>query len=359
LDSLPVNYSYNALWEYNTQTNTWTAKSNSPVYRQHAGNFAIGSYGYFTGGITRNGVFKDAYRYAPVQDGWTGVATFPGEARYAPVSFSTASYGYIGFGHNLAGSHLNDLWKFEPIYAGNNGTWRAVGSYQMRGHFVGAGFNSPTSDGIATIGYIAGVNCNNESELYTNSLNYYQFNELTGSIVNLNFNINNPYANKSVDYKKTGESLFNLNNNLILLGGLGKTSEVSITPNPPLNYSQVEYNISYIIPIVYESPFIENTEYRCRICGNIINDILHTKSYTGIATHSIIQCDTCQTAYSSWYGTNTLATYWIGGFTNNIKTSYVCDGIEYAPIYPDVSKGNRKILDQYITTYSAIMKVIT
>lgn len=351
MDSLPVNYSNNDLWEYNQQTNTWTAKTDCPVYRQHPGYFSIGTYGYVSGGYSRNGVYKDTYRYAAITDTWSTNATYPGEARYAPVTFATASYGYVGFGHNAAGSHLNDLWKFEPVYSGNGGTWRVVGSYPLRGHFTGIQANPTT-------GYIIGVNCDNDNYLYTNSLNYYTFNQINGSITNLNVNSTNSYANTSKDYIKTGEYIFNLNNNITVGGGLSKTSEVSIKPNPPLAYSQLEYDISYIIPIVYESPKSSTGSYVCKICNQLINDSLHIKSYKGISTHTIIQCETCKTAYSAWYDTTLLATYWVGGFTNNIKTAYACDGVDYAPLYPDIAKGNRTIQDKYIVTYRTDLKVI-
>lgn len=349
MEILPINYSNNELWEYNIASSMWTQKTNCPVFRQHPGNFSLGTYGYISGGISRNGVFKDTYRYAPLQDTWTASATYAGEARYNPVSFSTASYGFMGFGHNINGSHLNDLYKFTPT---GTGTWQIVSTYPIRGHFTGISIN-------ATTNYMIGVNCNNDTELYTNNLNYYKFNTITGSITSLDINTSNTYANKSLNYLKTGEYAFNLNNNIILGGGLNKDSEISIKPNPSLSYAQLEYNISYIIPIVYESPLIEGTSYTCRICNNIINDTIHVKSYNNIATHSIIQCDTCKTTYSSWYDTVLNATYWIGGFTNNVHTSYVCDGIDYAPLYPEIAKGNRRIEDNYVVTYSAQMKVIT
>lgn len=106
-----------AVWEYNTQTSTWTRKADFPgPARNLAMYFSIGNYGYISCGTTNdNQQFTDTWRYDPANDKWIRVDDFPAGARSHVVSASIGNYGFAGLGVRLSSAiYYNDLWKFDP-----------------------------------------------------------------------------------------------------------------------------------------------------------------------------------------------------------------------------------------------------
>lgn len=95
---------YNTFYEYDPVGNSWIARANftgTPSAREGVGAFVIGNYGYAGTGSTNNfsTQYTDFYRYDPVGNAWTAVATFIGTARTNVSTFAVGNYGYLGTGY--------------------------------------------------------------------------------------------------------------------------------------------------------------------------------------------------------------------------------------------------------------------
>ncbi len=153
--------------------NTWEKVSDfgsdttgNGIKRERCVGFAIGNYGYVGTGIdTAEIVHNDFWKYDPVLNAWTQVATLPGNVRRNGTGFSIGNKGYVGLGITTVNSSdigsqiLTDFWEYDPTlntwvqkanFPGNNG-W---GTYFATGFSVG------------TKGYICGgkMGPNNYSE---------------------------------------------------------------------------------------------------------------------------------------------------------------------------------------------------
>jgi N-acetylneuraminic acid mutarotase len=122
-------------WEYDPQSNAWTAKANYPggfdvtnnggiqgVY--FASGFAIDTKGYICCGKMGSDFYgTDLWEYDPQLDSWTRLADFPGGDRYQLSAFAVEGKGYVGMGidHDL---YRKDWWQYDP----QSGVWTEVSS---------------------------------------------------------------------------------------------------------------------------------------------------------------------------------------------------------------------------------------
>ena len=119
----PGSVYYNDTWEYNAATNGWTQKAGAPfssLGRANAAGFTIGNKGYIVGGdLWSNNYplyFNTLFQYDPSTDTWTSKASFPGAARAECQSFVISGMGYVGGGYSSASeyTYYKDFYKYNP-----------------------------------------------------------------------------------------------------------------------------------------------------------------------------------------------------------------------------------------------------
>jgi N-acetylneuraminic acid mutarotase len=125
----------NDFWKYDPVKDAWTSMASlgpdsdndqDNIYSRYgAAAFTVGSKGYVTTGIN-NVVFapmKDTWEFDPATNSWAQKADFPGNARFYAVGFALGDVGYVGTGTTGSGTNFNDFYKFVPGAAGTPGTW--------------------------------------------------------------------------------------------------------------------------------------------------------------------------------------------------------------------------------------------
>lgn len=152
----------------------WSQKANvGTTGRQSAVGFAAGQYGYI--GTGRNletpTILQDFWRYDPVNDSWTQVASFGGVARYAASCFVINDTAYVGLGcDDYSPYHfLNDFWKYNQ---GNN-TWTQVANFGGNARYTAPAF------AIGTKGYV-GTGWDQVTPWYDD---FWEYNSLTDTWV--------------------------------------------------------------------------------------------------------------------------------------------------------------------------------
>jgi N-acetylneuraminic acid mutarotase len=177
-----------SVWAYNSQTNSWTQKSNFPGLSMYdGGGFAIGGYGYIVNGFdsTASGSGSNAlWQYNPATDSWVQKSPFPASARYDDAWFVLNNKAYVACGFK---PYSNDLWEYDP----STDTWTQKASFpgdarETPVHFVlngyayvgmGAAYNPYTSGWVF------------ESDMYKydpsadswTQLNYFPYQALAGT----------------------------------------------------------------------------------------------------------------------------------------------------------------------------------
>src|SRR6185295_18974840 len=84
-------------------------------------------------------------------DFWTQKASFPGNNRDFPFSFSIGSKGYVGCGQDTNGNVLSDFWEYDP----SSNTWAQKADFGGAPRWTATGF-SIGNKGYAGLGSIAG-----------------------------------------------------------------------------------------------------------------------------------------------------------------------------------------------------------
>ncbi|PZF72675.1 Kelch repeat-containing protein [Taibaiella soli] len=107
------------VWEYDSQTGTWSQKADfTGTGRDAAVGFSIGNKGYVGTGKDGNGGTSDFLQYDQATNSWTQKASFPGDPRTDAVGFSIGNKGYIGTGtYPFSGNYnglTNDFWEYNP-----------------------------------------------------------------------------------------------------------------------------------------------------------------------------------------------------------------------------------------------------
>ena len=105
----------NELWSYNPSINSWTQKTNCPLFSGSSTAFAINGYAFVgAGGTGIQGGQVDFYQYFPIIDAWSSAPSFPGLplATFRATVIGNTAYA---FGGGDAGNNFysNQLWKFE------------------------------------------------------------------------------------------------------------------------------------------------------------------------------------------------------------------------------------------------------
>jgi N-acetylneuraminic acid mutarotase len=117
-----------SLWEYDTLTDTWTAKTSIPgLARDRAFGFSIGNKGYLGTGLSSGNQLQDFWEYTPSTNSWLQLPDFPGGPCMEATGFSSLTKGYAVVG--IA------LWEFDP----SNNTWTAKSPFpgQPRSRAIG------------------------------------------------------------------------------------------------------------------------------------------------------------------------------------------------------------------------------
>jgi N-acetylneuraminic acid mutarotase len=122
----------NDFWKYDPVKDAWTAMASlvdpndatKDLSRLGATGFAVGTKGYVTTGYNNNyEMLKDTWEFDPASNTWQSRTDFPGTARYYAVSFGLGNYGYVGTGSSgTSGSNFSDFYKFDP----SSNSWSAA-----------------------------------------------------------------------------------------------------------------------------------------------------------------------------------------------------------------------------------------
>ena len=84
-------------------------------------------------------------------DYWTQMASFPGQGRELPVSFSIGNKGYVGCGFDFL-SYFNDFWEYDPAL----NSWSQKASFGGLGRFAAVGFSMNNKGYLGTGGDLNG-----------------------------------------------------------------------------------------------------------------------------------------------------------------------------------------------------------
>ncbi len=108
----------------------WTQKTNLPAAgRNHPVTFSINGIGYLTTGGSDGPPFNydDMWKYNPVTDAWSPLGNFPGGDRSFAYGVAVGGFGYAGFGANISSSvtYLDDWYRFDPVLE----TWTTLASF--------------------------------------------------------------------------------------------------------------------------------------------------------------------------------------------------------------------------------------
>lgn len=169
----------------NTQAQTenfWVKKSDfgsnmigNGLKRERAVAFSIDNYGYVGTGVdTAEMVLNDFWKFDPILNAWSQIATLPGSVRRNATAFSINDKGYVGTGINTVNSsdfgsmRLNDLWEYSPT----SNSWVEKASYPGA-----SGIYFVTAFSTNTKGYLCGGKLG--ANFYTNQL--WEYNPNTDS----------------------------------------------------------------------------------------------------------------------------------------------------------------------------------
>jgi N-acetylneuraminic acid mutarotase len=111
------NSASNAVWEFNSENEQWTRKSDFPGQARFApGFFSVGKYGYYGCGRSTDKIqYNDMWRYDPQKDIWLRFEDFPGGIRSHMISLSNGKSGFMGLGIVFwSVTYCRDFWRFDP-----------------------------------------------------------------------------------------------------------------------------------------------------------------------------------------------------------------------------------------------------
>ena len=156
--------------QFANSQNTWDSIADfGGGQRQRAVSFSLVNKGYVATGLdTADRVHNDLWEYNPVTGTWAQLANMPGVARRNAVAFTIGNKAYVGTGVDSsvapAGNILNDFYEYDPL----NNTWTQVANYpgQASGVYFATGFNAGGK------GYVCGGKLG--SDWYTSKLYEYK-----------------------------------------------------------------------------------------------------------------------------------------------------------------------------------------
>jgi len=146
-DSTGANDPTNDLRMYNDSTNTWTQKASFPgVGRDAQFCFVINDTVYVGGGFDGSGGgWNDFYKYNPFTDTWSSLAALPMGAIGFASSFVIGGKGYVCTGQ-VGTTESQGLWQYSPA----TNTWATKASLPGIGRQAGFGF------ALGNYGYVGG-----------------------------------------------------------------------------------------------------------------------------------------------------------------------------------------------------------
>lgn len=150
----------NQLYEYNPIADSWTLLSNSlPIGQRMEGIMEVVNNEIYVGfGHDFLTTYDDLWRFTPLGNTWTQVASLPGPPRLNPISFVVEGKLIVGGGYQLnSGNQHNDYYAYDPI---SNNWSRIMGYSTSRRSRVSA---FVIADSAYTIGGWTG---NNSSEVW-------------------------------------------------------------------------------------------------------------------------------------------------------------------------------------------------
>ncbi|XOV69205.1 MAG: T9SS type A sorting domain-containing protein [Fluviicola sp.] len=109
----------------------WTQKTNLPAAgRNHPVTFSINGIGYVTTGGNDGPpfYFDDMWKYNPVTDQWSPLGDFPGGDRSFAYGVEHGGFGYAGFGASDDGftiTYYDDWYRFDPV----SETWSTMATF--------------------------------------------------------------------------------------------------------------------------------------------------------------------------------------------------------------------------------------
>ncbi len=111
------------VYEYDPTINQWSVKSTFPLNPRYGMiAFTIGSKAYLglgNSGLAVGPFHDDLFEYDPVLNQWSSKATFPGLVRYGAIAISNDTVGFAGLGFTepTLGNLIfhNDWWKYNPV----------------------------------------------------------------------------------------------------------------------------------------------------------------------------------------------------------------------------------------------------
>lgn len=107
------------VYAYNTVTDQWTTKKVLPFYDTNGtGTFTIGMKGYMVGGSTSGSAKKNVWEYDYASDTWTKKSDFPGEGRNNSTGVAYNGKGYIVGG--WPSSVNKEIWEYDA----SNDSWK-------------------------------------------------------------------------------------------------------------------------------------------------------------------------------------------------------------------------------------------
>lgn len=111
-----------SFYKYDPVKDNWTlvaslADKNDPtrdLSRTGATAFTAAGKGYVTTGSNSDlKTLKDTWAYDPATNSWENKADFPGASRYYAVGFAIKNIGYVGTGYD-GGNNMSDFYKYDP-----------------------------------------------------------------------------------------------------------------------------------------------------------------------------------------------------------------------------------------------------
>ncbi len=110
---------FSEFWMYDPSLNSWSSKANVPLATFRSAGISCNGKGYVIGGADNLSLYNAVYEYNPLTDSWTAKTSFPGNpnssgGREAGTGTSVNNKIYFGLGKDDS-FFQNDWWEFNPL----------------------------------------------------------------------------------------------------------------------------------------------------------------------------------------------------------------------------------------------------
>lgn len=236
-------------FKYDPVTNTWTPiASFAGVGRRGAVSFVVDDIAYVGTGESNSGRVGSFYKYEPLIDTWTQVSSIPSSDRTSAVAFSIDAYGYVGTGDMSTGP-TNDFWQYDP----NTDTWtqkpnvgpqirQEASGFALEGKgYIGTGLNDFTGDNFSDM-----WEYDPTTETWSQIEDFQGTSRRYLTCITLNGNAYAGLGTNGVnfsDFWMWDKYLSTLELNLT-------TSEISVYPNPCVDHFKFKLSLNQEMPLV-------------------------------------------------------------------------------------------------------------